>query len=126
MARPGKKKDNPLQKNRPPQKSPALDKTVSGVRGLTSGIVGTLFANQVRASAGKAGIAGIAAGLAFNIMLKRTPVGAVLFGGALIAHQAYKKGKAAQATRDARKALEKGAPAAPEDPRPPAARPAAG
>ncbi|MFT3965559.1 MAG: hypothetical protein QM690_06725 [Sphingobium sp.] len=91
---------------------------VSGMRGLGSGIVGTLFANQVRASAGKAGLAGVAAGIAFNMMLKRTPAGAMLFGGALLAHQAYKKGKAAQARRDARKALEKGAPAPPEDPKP--------
>ncbi|MET0364520.1 MAG: hypothetical protein ABW169_07680 [Sphingobium sp.] len=104
---------------------PAKGATVSGMRGLTSGIVGTIFANQVRASAGKAGLAGVAAGIAFNMMLKRTPVGAVLFGGALLAHQAYKKGKVAQTRRDARKALEKGAPAAPEEPAPVRLTPAA-
>lgn len=88
----------------------------SGLRGLSTGIVGTLFANEVRASAGKAGLAGVAAGLAFNVMLKRSPVGAVLFGSALIAHRAYKAGKDAQARRDARRALAKGALVAPDEP----------
>ena len=92
--------------------------TASGLRGLTSGIVGTLLANQVRASAGKASIAGVAAGVAFNMMLKRSPVGALLFGGALIARQALKKSKATQARHDAGKALGKGALAAPPAPAP--------
>lgn len=120
MAWPSKKKSaekaDTSARARRRKAEPAKGATVSGMRGLSSGIVGTLFANQVRASAGKAGIAGVAAGIAFNMMLKRTPVGAVLFGGALLAHQAYKKGKDAQTKRDARKALEKGAPAAPEEP----------
>lgn len=77
------------------------------------GIAGTLLASQVRANAGKAGIAGIAAGLAFNVLLKRSPVGAMVLGGAFLARQAYKAGKAAQARRDAKKALEKGAIAVP-------------
>ncbi len=88
---------------------------VSGARGIGSGIIGTLLANQVRASAGKAGLLGVAAGTAFNILLKRSPMGAVVFGGAILARQAFKSGKEAQAKRDARKALEKGALAIPDE-----------
>lgn len=88
---------------------------VSGIRGIGSGIIGTLLANQVRSSAGKAGLLGVAAGTAFNILLKRSPVGAVVFGGAILARQAYKSSKQAQAKRDAKKALEKGALAAPDE-----------
>jgi hypothetical protein len=77
------------------------------------GFAGTLFASQVRASTGKAGIAGIAAGLAFNMLLKRSPMGAMVLGGAFLARQAYKAGKVAQAKRDAKKALEQGAVAIP-------------
>lgn len=73
------------------------------------GLAGTLMANQVRASTGKAGVAGIAAGLAFNVLLKRSPVGAMVLGGAFLARQAYQAGKAAQARKDAKKAFEKGA-----------------
>jgi uncharacterized membrane protein YebE (DUF533 family) len=73
------------------------------------GFAQTLFANQVRASTGKAGIVGIAAGLAFNMLLRRSPVGAVLVGGAMIAYQAYQAGEAAKARRAAKSALEKGA-----------------
>ncbi len=87
----------------------------SGIRGISSGIIGTLLANQVRASAGKAGLLGVAAGTAFNILLKRSPMGAVVFGGAILARQAFKSGKQAQARRDARKALEKGALAVPDE-----------
>lgn len=101
------------RKNSPRKK--ANGAAASGIRGLSTGIVGTLFANEVRASAGKAGLAGVAAGIAFNMMLKRTPVGAVLFGGALIAHRAYRAGKDAQARRDARRALAKGALATPAE-----------
>ncbi|HEX7856413.1 MAG TPA: hypothetical protein VF503_22290 [Sphingobium sp.] len=98
---------------------------ISGMRGLGTGIVVTLIANQVRASAGQAGLAGIAAGITFNIMLKRTPVGAILFGGALLAHRAYKSSKAAQAKRDGRKARAKGARTAPDEPKPVKLAPAA-
>jgi hypothetical protein len=113
----GRRKDARVAKS---QIGKQRDKTrggaaVSGLRGLSTGIVGTLFANEVRASAGKAGLAGVAAGLAFNVMLKRSPVGAVLFGSALIAHRAYKAGKDAQAKRDARRALAKGAIVVPAD-----------
>lgn len=82
---------------------------VSGIRGVGSGIIGTLLANQVRASTGKAGLVGVAAGFAFNMLLKRSPVGAVVFGGAILARQVYKSGKQAQAKRDAKKALANGA-----------------
>lgn len=77
------------------------------------GIAGTLLASQVRANTGKAGLAGVAAGLAFNMLLKRSPMGAMVLGGAFLARQAYKAGKAAQAKRDAKKALERGAVAVP-------------
>jgi hypothetical protein len=86
---------------------------VSGLRGVGSGIIGTLLANQVRSSAGKAGLLGMAAGTAFNILLKRSPMGAVVFGGAILARQAFRAGKDAQAKRDAGKALAKGAFATP-------------
>jgi multisubunit Na+/H+ antiporter MnhG subunit len=72
---------------------------VSGLRGVGVGIVGTLMANQLRASSGKAGLAGVAAGLAFNMLLKRNPVGAVLLGGAVLAHKAYRSSQAAQAKK---------------------------
>lgn len=100
-------------------------KLKTGLRGLSTGVVGTLFAHEVRASAGKAGLAGVAAGVAFNMMLKRTPVGALLFGSALLAHRAYKSGKEAQAKRDARKAMAKGAQETPEDSPQPGSRAAA-
>ena len=119
----GKQKADRQKADRTTRGAKAGQVTASGLRGLSTGIVGTLFANEVRASAGKAGLAGVAAGLAFNVMLKRTPVGAVLFGSALIAHRAYKAGKDAQAKRDAQRALAKGALAAPEER--PAIRPAA-
>jgi len=77
------------------------------------GIAGTLLASQMRANAGKAGIAGMATGLAFNMLLKRSPMGAMVLGGAFLARQAYRAGKAAQARRDAKKALEQGAIAVP-------------
>jgi hypothetical protein len=105
------------QNKEKPGKKPSVGASAaaSGLRGLSTGIVGTLFANEVRASAGKAGLAGVAAGLAFNVMLRRSPVGAVLLGSALIAHRAYRAGKDAQAKRDARRALAKGAIVIPAD-----------
>lgn len=77
------------------------------------GFAGTLLASQVRANSGKAGIAGMAAGLAFNMLLKRSPMGAMVLGAAFLARQVYRAGKAAQAERDAKKALELGALPAP-------------
>lgn len=115
MARRSRKDRNDSRVDAKARAKSSARATVSGIRGIGSGIIGTVLANQVRASAGKAGIAGVAAGLAFNILLKRSPVGAVLFGGAILARQAMKSGKEAQARRDAKKALEKGAMATPGD-----------
>jgi hypothetical protein len=68
-----------------------------------------LFANQVRASTSKAGIVGVAGTIAFNMLLRRSPVGAVVLGSAMLARQAYKAGQKAKVQRDARRALEIGA-----------------
>lgn len=72
------------------------------------GIARNIFTNRVRASAGKAGIAGVVAGFAFNMLLRRSPVGALALGAAILAHRAYKAGQTAQAERDARKARKMG------------------
>lgn len=80
---------------------------------MALGFAGRLFANQVRASAGPAGIAGVAGGLAFNWLLRRSPMGAVALGAVMLGRQAYATRKSAQARRDAKLALQKGALAVP-------------
>ncbi|MET0240964.1 MAG: hypothetical protein ABW184_13825 [Sphingobium sp.] len=75
---------------------------------LPMGIAGTLLARQVGVTAGQAGLVGLVAGTAFNFLLRRSPVGAIALGGAMLAHKAYKSGQEAKAKRDAKLALEKG------------------
>lgn len=84
-----------------------------------------LFANQVRATTGGAGLVGIVAGLAFNRLLKRHPVGAVVFGVAILSYQAYRASEERKALREAAKALALGSdPASKPTPPPTAATPA--
>lgn len=80
------------------------------------GIARNIFTNRVRASAGKAGIAGVVAGFAFNMLLRRSPVGALALGAAILAHRAYKAGQTSQAERDARKTRTTGKVASPPQP----------
>lgn len=51
------------------------------------GLVQTLFEDQVRASAGKAGLTGMIVGVAFNALLRRSPIGAFALGAGLLVYQ---------------------------------------
>jgi len=48
---------------------------------------------------------GLLAITAFNLLLRRSPVGAAALGGAILANRAYRAGRRAQARRIAKKTL---------------------
>lgn len=73
----------------------------------------SLLTNQVRASAKRAGLAGMAAGAAFNMLMRRSPMGAVALGAVILGHRALKANEEAKARRDAKMALQKGVAAPP-------------
>src|SRR6185369_7823558 len=64
-----------------------------------------LFTRSVRSSTRKAGMPGLLAITAFNLLLRRSPLGAAALGGPILANRAYRAGRRAQARRTAKKTL---------------------
>lgn len=54
---------------------------------LISGVVGSHVAEQ----SGKSGALGAVGGLVANRIIKRSPIGALVIGGAWVAHKLYKR-----------------------------------
>lgn len=67
-------------------------------------IARSILTRSVRASAGKAGMPGFLAGAAFNMLLRRSPIGALTLGAAILAHRAFRASQEARVSRAARKA----------------------
>lgn len=84
--------------------------------GIMRGLATAALVGGVRASAGRSGVVGMAGGFVFQRLLRRTPVGALLVGAALVGHDLYKQGRKARATRQAHRAMEQGMASPPPEP----------
>jgi hypothetical protein len=67
-----------------------------------------LFADQVRAQTGQAGLAGLVGGLAFNALLKRSTPAALVLDGALLLQGTLRKRRQDRAHEDQKAALQQG------------------
>lgn len=66
---------------------------------LMRGIATMLHAANRRADTDRAGLKGLAAGMLFSSLARRTPMGAAFFAGAMLARRLYKAGSRARAER---------------------------
>ncbi len=77
------------------------------------GLAGRLLAGRVRASAARTGFTGMAGGLAFNYLLRRSPLGAAALGAVIVGRHILVERQAARdrkAERQARKQAAKTEP----------------
>jgi len=73
---------------------------------LMRGIATMLHATHRRADADRAGLKGIAAGMLFSSLARRTPMGAAFLAGAMLARRLYKAGSKARAAKAERQTAE--------------------
>jgi hypothetical protein len=66
---------------------------------VSSRFAKAMLTRSVRKSAGKAGLPGFLAGAAFNMLVRRSPMGALTVGAAILVHRAYRAGRDAKAKR---------------------------
>lgn len=89
-------------------------------------MLGKVFAGFVGArvaeTSGKSGLLGAATGLVISRVARRSPMGALVIGGAWLGHKLYKRGQERAFEKAARNAKRVGpAPAQPAEPAPPPA-----
>lgn len=82
-------------------------------------VVGAVIGSNIAERAGKSGLVGGVAGMAMSRIVRRSPVGALVIGGAWIGHKLYKRNQERKfdAAAQAAKPVKAAGPSAPS-PRP--------